>query len=65
MLSTHGNLIASSIVQRNFGSGSSIFLINGLQARGDKLLIVGGHDDWAVFEDAHALTYAAYKGSDI
>lgn len=51
---THAWDSASSIVALCDGSGSSIFLIKVLQARGDRLFMVGGHAEIAWDELEHA-----------
>lgn len=51
-----GCLITSSMSERSFGLGSSIFRMSGLHARGERLLIVGGHADCDGV--LHAATYA-------
>ena len=48
---------------RSFGFGSSIFRITALQARGERLLIVGGQDDCADAAELQAEAYAAKSGS--
>jgi len=54
MLSTQLCEMMSSIVERSLGFGSSIFLMTGRHALGDRLLMVGGHDACAGVDDWHA-----------
>jgi hypothetical protein len=47
-----------------FGFGSSILRIKLRQARGLRLLIVGGQADTVGLAFAHAAAYAVYNGSE-
>jgi hypothetical protein len=60
MLCIHACFTTSSIDERAFGSGSSIFRINDLHARGFKLLIVGGKDAGAAEATGAAWHAEAY-----
>lgn len=74
-LINHESFITSSICTLSLGLGSNIFLNNGLQALGERLLIVAGSGAWdggGLFDPTgttglaeHAVRYAWKRGSDV